>query len=164
MKSLILFLHAEDDHLVPIHIAQQVRLILHCKLSWYFTKLKSIKLLNEANVLFWMVFAFSPQLYEVAASTQNAERVKLVSFDGSLGYLHNGLYKDPHLPDIIKWENISLIMLKVFIFWLDKSVSVKRSVLYCVISPLQEVCAVVVKWERRLKQKTLPHFSHRTLV
>lgn len=70
MKSLILFLHAEDDHLVPIHIAQQ--------------------------------------LYEVAASTQNAERVKLVSFDGSLGYLHNGLYKDPHLPDIIKKFVLSL--------------------------------------------------------
>ncbi|XP_053189226.1 monoacylglycerol lipase ABHD12-like [Scomber japonicus] len=64
MRSPILFLHAEDDHLVPIQVAQQ--------------------------------------MYEVAASAQNAERVKLVSFDGSLGYLHNGLYRDPHLPDIIK--------------------------------------------------------------
>ncbi|KAM7385936.1 hypothetical protein PAMP_001976 [Pampus punctatissimus] len=66
MKSQILFLHAEDDHLVP--------------------------------------FQFVQQLYEVAAGSQNAERVKLVSFDGSLGYQHNGLYKDPHLPDIIKWR------------------------------------------------------------
>ena len=49
-----------------------------------------------------LVFAFLSQMYEVAASAQNAERVKLVSFDGSLGYLHNGLYRDPHLPDIIK--------------------------------------------------------------
>ncbi|KAE8280383.1 Monoacylglycerol lipase ABHD12 [Larimichthys crocea] len=64
MRSPILFLHSEDDHLVPIRFAQQ--------------------------------------LYEVAASAQNAERVKLATFDGSLGYLHNGLYRDPHLPDIIK--------------------------------------------------------------
>ncbi|XP_077352281.1 lysophosphatidylserine lipase ABHD12-like isoform X1 [Festucalex cinctus] len=42
------------------------------------------------------------QLYEVAVSTQNAERVKFVSFEGALGYLHNGLYKDARLPDIIK--------------------------------------------------------------
>ncbi|XP_034408617.1 lysophosphatidylserine lipase ABHD12 [Cyclopterus lumpus] len=48
------------------------------------------------------------QLYEVAASAQNAERVKLVSFDGSLGYLHNGLYRDPLLPDIIKKFVLSL--------------------------------------------------------
>ncbi|XP_076599321.1 lysophosphatidylserine lipase ABHD12 [Chaetodon auriga] len=64
MKSPILFLHSEDDHLVPIEIAQQ--------------------------------------MHEIAASAQNAERVQLVSFDGSLGYLHNGLYRDAHLPDIIK--------------------------------------------------------------
>ncbi|XP_041803359.1 lysophosphatidylserine lipase ABHD12 [Chelmon rostratus] len=63
MRNPILFLHSEDDHLVPIQIAQQ--------------------------------------MYEVAASAQNGEQVKLVSFDGSLGYLHNGLYRDPHLPDII---------------------------------------------------------------
>ncbi|XP_070772500.1 lysophosphatidylserine lipase ABHD12 [Enoplosus armatus] len=70
MRSPILFLHAEDDHLVPIHIAEQ--------------------------------------MYEVAASAQNAERVKLVPFEGSLGYLHNGLYRDPRLPDIIKTFVLSL--------------------------------------------------------
>lgn len=64
MESPILFLHSEDDHLVPIDIARQT--------------------------------------YEVAASAQNKERVKLVTFDGSKGYLHNGLYKDPKLPGIIK--------------------------------------------------------------
>ncbi|XP_034537802.1 lysophosphatidylserine lipase ABHD12 isoform X2 [Notolabrus celidotus] len=64
MKSPILFLHSEDDHLVPIQIAQQ--------------------------------------MHEAAANAQNAERVKLVQFDGSLGYLHNGLYRDPQLPDILK--------------------------------------------------------------
>ncbi|XP_054655291.1 monoacylglycerol lipase ABHD12-like [Dunckerocampus dactyliophorus] len=42
------------------------------------------------------------RLYKVAVSAQNAERVKLVTFEGSLGYLHNGLYKDPRLPDIIR--------------------------------------------------------------
>uniref|UniRef100_A0A7N6FEH4 AB hydrolase-1 domain-containing protein n=1 Tax=Anabas testudineus TaxID=64144 RepID=A0A7N6FEH4_ANATE len=41
-------------------------------------------------------------LYEVAVSAQNAERVKMVTFDGSLGYQHNGLYIDPHMPDILK--------------------------------------------------------------
>ncbi|XP_071337460.1 lysophosphatidylserine lipase ABHD12 [Trachinotus anak] len=70
MRSPILFLHSEDDHLVPIQIAQK--------------------------------------LYETAVNTQNAERVKLVTFDGSLGYLHNGLYRDPHLPDIIKKFVMSL--------------------------------------------------------
>ncbi|XP_062422566.1 monoacylglycerol lipase ABHD12-like isoform X2 [Pungitius pungitius] len=70
MKSPILFLHAEDDHLAPI---QSVR-----------------------------------QMYEVAVSAQNAERVKLASFDGSLGYLHNGLYRDPHLSDIINNFVLSL--------------------------------------------------------
>ncbi|KAM9808587.1 monoacylglycerol lipase ABHD12-like isoform X1 [Syngnathus typhle] len=50
-----------------------------------------------------MVLIQSAQhLYEIAVSTPNAERVKFVSFEGSLGYLHNGLYKDPRLPDIIK--------------------------------------------------------------
>lgn len=64
MRSPILFLHSEDDHLVPIRIVQQ--------------------------------------LYEVAVSAQNAERVKIVTFEGSLGYLHNGLYRDPRVPDIIR--------------------------------------------------------------
>ncbi|XP_056902946.1 monoacylglycerol lipase ABHD12-like [Takifugu flavidus] len=74
MKSPILFLHSEDDHLVPIPIAQQ--------------------------------------LYEVALNAQNAERVKLVTFDGSLGYLHNGLYRDPKLPGILKNFVQSLQFLK----------------------------------------------------
>ncbi|KAM9848205.1 lysophosphatidylserine lipase ABHD12 isoform 2-T2 [Aulostomus maculatus] len=64
IRNPLLFLHSEDDHLVPVQHAQQ--------------------------------------MYEVAARTQNTDRVKFVSFDGSLGYLHNGLYRDPHLPDIIK--------------------------------------------------------------
>ncbi|XP_040034089.2 lysophosphatidylserine lipase ABHD12 [Gasterosteus aculeatus] len=70
MRSPILFLHSEDDHLAPIQSVQQ--------------------------------------MYEVAVSAQNAERVKLVSFDGSLGYLHNGLYRDPHLPDIVQNFVLSL--------------------------------------------------------
>uniref|UniRef100_A0A3P8VQX3 Si:ch211-117n7.6 n=1 Tax=Cynoglossus semilaevis TaxID=244447 RepID=A0A3P8VQX3_CYNSE len=64
IRSPILFLHSEDDHIVPIQSPQK--------------------------------------MYEVAVSTQNKERVKMVTFDGSLGYLHNGLYRDPQLPDIIK--------------------------------------------------------------
>lgn len=57
------------------------------------------------------VFALLFQMYEVAVSAQNAERVKLETFDGSLGYLHNGLYRDPKLPGILKWGNISLLLL-----------------------------------------------------
>uniref|UniRef100_A0A8C6UW50 Si:ch211-117n7.7 n=1 Tax=Neogobius melanostomus TaxID=47308 RepID=A0A8C6UW50_9GOBI len=64
MKSPILFLHSEDDHLVPIEIAEG--------------------------------------FHEVAATAQNKDRVKLVKFDGSKGYLHNGLYRDSKLPDILK--------------------------------------------------------------
>ncbi|KAK2824001.1 hypothetical protein Q5P01_021176 [Channa striata] len=45
---------------------------------------------------------FTQEMFEVAVRAQNAERVKMVSFDGSLGYLHNGLYRDPNLPDILK--------------------------------------------------------------
>eukprot|EP00063_Salmo_salar_P034889 XP_014009724.1 PREDICTED: monoacylglycerol lipase ABHD12-like isoform X3 [Salmo salar] len=65
MRSRLLILHAEDDHIVPIHMAQQ--------------------------------------LYEIAQSAQNSEnQVKMIPFAGSLGYHHNGLYKDPHLPGIIR--------------------------------------------------------------
>ncbi|KAF1376005.1 hypothetical protein PFLUV_G00226070 [Perca fluviatilis] len=53
-------------------------------------------------------FLFAQQMYEVAVRAQNAERVKLVSFDGSQGYLHNGLYRDPGLPDILKKFLLSL--------------------------------------------------------
>lgn len=60
----------------------------------------------------WTYFAHLLQMYEVAASAQNAERVKLEPFDGSKGYLHNGLYRDRKLPTVLKWEHISLIILK----------------------------------------------------
>lgn len=77
--------------------------LVQCKQRWY--KWNWIRLFS------WFFgvkhfFAVLFQMYEVAVSAQNAERVKLVSFDGSLGYLHNGLYRDPHLPDIVQWENI----------------------------------------------------------
>uniref|UniRef100_A0A3B3ZVU1 AB hydrolase-1 domain-containing protein n=1 Tax=Periophthalmus magnuspinnatus TaxID=409849 RepID=A0A3B3ZVU1_9GOBI len=61
MKSPILFLHSEDDHLARIE-----------------------------------------NLREIVASAQNKDRVKLVKFDGSKGYLHNGLYRDAKLPGVIK--------------------------------------------------------------
>ncbi|XP_061692872.1 lysophosphatidylserine lipase ABHD12-like isoform X6 [Syngnathoides biaculeatus] len=48
------------------------------------------------------------ELYEVAVSTQNVDRVKFVSFEGYLGYVHNGLYRDPRLPGIIKNFVLSL--------------------------------------------------------
>ncbi|KAJ3610936.1 hypothetical protein NHX12_023026 [Muraenolepis orangiensis] len=64
MRSPLLFLHSEDDHIAWFHNAQQ--------------------------------------LYQIALSVQGPERVRMVAFEGSLGYLHNGLYKDPRLPTIIK--------------------------------------------------------------
>ncbi|KAL0964252.1 hypothetical protein UPYG_G00321350 [Umbra pygmaea] len=62
LRSPLMILHSEDDHLVPIAMAQQ--------------------------------------LYEIAQNSES--RVKMSRFDGSHGYRHNGLYKDHHLPDIIR--------------------------------------------------------------
>uniref|UniRef100_A0A3B3ZUL8 AB hydrolase-1 domain-containing protein n=1 Tax=Periophthalmus magnuspinnatus TaxID=409849 RepID=A0A3B3ZUL8_9GOBI len=62
MKSPILFLHSEDDHLARIENVEEVILVI----------------------------------------AQNKDRVKLVKFDGSKGYLHNGLYRDAKLPGVIK--------------------------------------------------------------
>ncbi|KAG1950871.1 monoacylglycerol lipase ABHD12 [Pimephales promelas] len=63
IRTPIMILHAEDDHIVP--------------------------------------FAMAQEIYRIAKKAQKSdERVKLVPFDGSLGYLHNGLYKDPGLPNI----------------------------------------------------------------
>ncbi|XP_042624749.1 lysophosphatidylserine lipase ABHD12-like [Cyprinus carpio] len=65
LRTPLMILHAQDDHLVP--------------------------------------FASAQEIYRIAKKAQNSdERVKLVRFDGSLGYLHNGLYKDPGLPNIIR--------------------------------------------------------------
>ncbi|XP_029926530.1 lysophosphatidylserine lipase ABHD12-like isoform X2 [Myripristis murdjan] len=64
MRSPLLFLHSEDDHVISLHMAQQV--------------------------------------YERAVSAQSPERVQMVTFSGSLGYRHNGLYKDPRTPGILK--------------------------------------------------------------
>ncbi|KAJ8014572.1 hypothetical protein DPEC_G00041640 [Dallia pectoralis] len=65
MRSPLLILHAEDDQLASIDVAQQ--------------------------------------LYEIAQRAQMSKnRVKMVRFNGFHGYLHNGLYKDPGLPDIIR--------------------------------------------------------------
>lgn len=107
MRSPILFLHAEDDHLVPLPVAQQVfQPIKDDKMP-----LKRFCLVATSDgVSFWCSFLFQVnlnyfalffQLYEVAVSAQNAERVKLEPFDGSKGYLHNGLYRDPKLPGVL---------------------------------------------------------------
>ncbi|XP_037540573.1 lysophosphatidylserine lipase ABHD12 [Nematolebias whitei] len=42
------------------------------------------------------------QTYEVAATAQSKEKVQLVTFDASRGYLHNGLYRDPKTPGVLK--------------------------------------------------------------
>ncbi|KAI4886236.1 hypothetical protein NFI96_023521, partial [Prochilodus magdalenae] len=48
-------------------------------------------------------FKVAQELYNIARSALNSdEQIKLVSFDSSLGYRHNGLYRDPALPGIIK--------------------------------------------------------------
>lgn len=87
---------------------------------------------TSGAVIFFNVFLFQVsrtcfahlfQMYEVAVSAQNAERVKLEPFEGSKGYLHNGLYRDPKLPGVLRWRLISLMILKVIIFWGPKSVN-----------------------------------------
>ncbi|XP_060780974.1 monoacylglycerol lipase ABHD12-like [Neoarius graeffei] len=48
---------------------------------------------------FWM----AEELYNTAKSVlKPEEKVRLVAFDASLGYLHNGLYRDPGLPNFIR--------------------------------------------------------------
>lgn len=42
------------------------------------------------------------ELYELAVDVQSSDRVRMAKFEGSLGYLHNGLYRDARLPDIIR--------------------------------------------------------------
>ena len=107
MTSPILFLHSEDDHLVPIQIARQVRpaqtaALRLCEISPRF-------LMTPLNCSLC-------QTYEVAASAQGTDRVKLVTFDGSLGYLHNGLYRDPKMPGVLKW--VDLARTSVVVRWL----------------------------------------------
>ncbi|XP_041132150.1 lysophosphatidylserine lipase ABHD12-like isoform X2 [Polyodon spathula] len=54
-------------------------------------------------------FEMSRKLYEIALKSQHAqENVKLVSFDSSLGYRHNNIYKDPKLPALL-WEFLHLV-------------------------------------------------------
>ncbi|KAI7805612.1 lysophosphatidylserine lipase ABHD12-like [Triplophysa rosa] len=48
-------------------------------------------------------FDMAKELYSIAKNAQKSDkRVKLISFESSLGYVHNKLYKDPRLPDIIR--------------------------------------------------------------
>ncbi|KAG7333890.1 hypothetical protein KOW79_002297 [Hemibagrus wyckioides] len=48
---------------------------------------------------FWM----AEELYSIAKNALKSEdKVRLVAFDASHGYLHNGLYRDPALPNIIR--------------------------------------------------------------
>ncbi|KAG9344305.1 hypothetical protein JZ751_010974 [Albula glossodonta] len=49
-------------------------------------------------------FHMSQTLFEIARQAQGSEqRVQMVPFSGSLGYKHNGIYKDARLPKII-WD------------------------------------------------------------
>ncbi|KAM9476685.1 lysophosphatidylserine lipase ABHD12 [Clarias gariepinus] len=48
-------------------------------------------------------FRMAEELYGIAKSVQKSEeKVRLVAFDGSKGYLHNGLYRDPALPKSLR--------------------------------------------------------------
>ncbi|KAL7889769.1 hypothetical protein AOLI_G00020270 [Acnodon oligacanthus] len=48
-------------------------------------------------------FKMAQELYSIAREALKSDkRIKLVSFDRSLRYGHNGLYKDPALPGIIR--------------------------------------------------------------
>ncbi|XP_053535025.1 lysophosphatidylserine lipase ABHD12 [Ictalurus punctatus] len=48
-------------------------------------------------------FRMAEELYNTAKSVLKSEdKVRLVAFDGSHGYLHNGLYRDPSLPNYIR--------------------------------------------------------------
>ncbi|KAB5581547.1 hypothetical protein PHYPO_G00176950 [Pangasianodon hypophthalmus] len=48
-------------------------------------------------------FRMAEEIYSIAKSVlKSEEKVRLVAFDGSHGYLHNGLYRDPGLPNFIR--------------------------------------------------------------
>lgn len=64
-------------------------------------KIKSPILFLHSEDDFITPIQFAQELYELAVNVQSSDRVKMVKFEGSLGYLHNGLYRDARLPDII---------------------------------------------------------------
>ncbi|XP_056326213.1 lysophosphatidylserine lipase ABHD12 isoform X1 [Danio aesculapii] len=48
-------------------------------------------------------FSVAQEIYRIAKKAQNSdERVKLVLFDEKHGYLHNGLYRDHRLPNMLR--------------------------------------------------------------
>ncbi|KAJ8393199.1 hypothetical protein AAFF_G00062710 [Aldrovandia affinis] len=48
-------------------------------------------------------FQMGQTLFEIARQAQGSEqKVQMVPFSGSLGYLHNGIHKDPSLPQIVR--------------------------------------------------------------
>ncbi|XP_036430436.1 lysophosphatidylserine lipase ABHD12 isoform X2 [Colossoma macropomum] len=48
-------------------------------------------------------FKMAQELYSIAREALKSDKqIKLVSFDSSLGYGHNGLYRDPAVPGIIR--------------------------------------------------------------
>ncbi|KAG9275521.1 monoacylglycerol lipase ABHD12-like [Astyanax mexicanus] len=54
---------------------------------------------DDHLVPYWV----AEELYSIAKTAMKSDdRVRLVLFDGSHGYLHNGLYRDPALPGIIR--------------------------------------------------------------
>lgn len=92
MRSPLLFIHSEDDHLAGIHNARQVRR----------SRVITTVIIIIMVMLLCLNAGFLFQMYETARSVQDPERVRMATFEGSHGYLHNGLYRDPRLPAIIK--------------------------------------------------------------
>uniref|UniRef100_A0A8C5C751 Si:ch211-117n7.7 n=1 Tax=Gadus morhua TaxID=8049 RepID=A0A8C5C751_GADMO len=67
-----------------------------------FTKMRNPLLFLHSEDDHLTTLRNAEQMYQAALSVQDDKRVRMVTFEGSLGYLHNGLYKDPRLPAIIK--------------------------------------------------------------
>ncbi|XP_030626647.1 lysophosphatidylserine lipase ABHD12 isoform X2 [Chanos chanos] len=66
-------------------------------------KLKIPLLILHAEDDLIVPFHMGQELYDIARSAQNSEeRVKMVRFNKELGYVHNGSYKDPRMPAIIR--------------------------------------------------------------
>lgn len=96
-------------------------------------------------------------MFEVAVSAQDAVRVKMVSFEYTLGYLHNGLYRDPRLPDIIKWARILLVKVKALC---DSVLIVHHCYVFFIMSSLQEVCPVAVTGKMTEPGKNIWYAEH----
>ncbi|XP_058241944.1 monoacylglycerol lipase ABHD12-like isoform X3 [Hemibagrus wyckioides] len=82
-----------------LYLPNTDKLIFYSSLKKMTTPLMILHSKDDHMAPFWM----AEELYSIAKNALKSEdKVRLVAFDASHGYLHNGLYRDPALPNIIR--------------------------------------------------------------